>query len=1075
MEKAELKKIKGMSTDVLEQMLLEEEAKMKEATTTKGEAEKLKKDLEGKQAQEKIAERIKELKEAELTLAATKKEELEKAKTAVKNKTEKEIQEKIQKEAEKIKVPEYKDKIGTVITYKNEKGEWVAETDWVVDSIQDPEDIDKNMVRLTRGLGDEETSRKVSLEDLRTFDKNIEDKLADTKYKISTIKQPEVIVDSEKEEEKKKSPTKPTLKEVQERREARYSASEKDILDKQEKAEEALEKIRTDFAPLYQEAKKKNSLWGKMKRFSGKDAFSKEHNDASDKYASSIEGYKKILESKVEERIREGKVKPENVGALLARYRSLVIFPALVSSENEKLQAIERENNSQIQKAWNWYTGLNPWARRGIAFAASTGVIAGLGAIGVGGGIAGVGAMGVRAARTALSGVTGTGFTMLVREFGKTKVGQRIDDTYSGLFFNEKKAEAAEKDLRESFRAASLTVAEMQKNFGKIQSKERTGKDLQVVGKAALFMGASLGISTGIGIGFEKSGLYDRVGMSGHQQEVKAKAEIIEEPVKSKSWFDKLKFWEKEYKNPAEILKEHGQGQAATEKILFRPAGEYPKVGMEPGGLSPEQIDSQDKYGFDKGFTDIKQVPRIDPEKYQEWLKTHPNGFEADYQKDQLASEASSPTTPESQATPEDAKIAELAKEGLSGHEIKTQMHLVLGENGVSQYGQHALQAIALDGMALPDSGPEPSDIDESINIANNMDRLGHGHDVAGFKAADYKDVFKVDWKTGQIDIMKPEEFNELRSELIKHAGAIDLKEVEKFSQLQSEETILKIVHADGMHEVVDADGNTIETGVEGHPDVTAEEIHDMHESRSAIPEKNGASPETESTKSENLATGGPRDQEVIAKMPTVNDKYLSQTSTGTPKNPPSQIFDQPLTTGNAVPLNAAAQQLESLINAGKNIPPVSAMNTESINAMKDIIHSNSLSASEVHALVESKSIPFTALPEADQARVLDLAIKGEIEAFHNKITTQSTADDWERLLKTNIKTAIEDPKATDAIGISSAQNPDGESSLMGMIKSAFGGKQGLLDYSTQRPSYTLLDALRMIEEKKLNPSATLH
>ncbi len=409
-------------------------------------------------------------------------------------------------------------------------------------------------------------------------------------------------------------------------------------------------------------------------------------------------------------------------------------------------------------------------------------------------------------------------------------------------------------------------------------------------------------------------------------------------------------------------------------------------------------------------------------------------------------------------AVQEAERLAELAKEGLSGHEIKVQMHLVLGENGVSQYGQHALQALALDGMALPDSGPEPADIDESINIADNMAELGQGRDVAGFKAADYKDVFKVDWKTGQIDILKPEEFNELRSELIKHAGAIDLKEVEKFSQLQSEETILKIVHADGMHEVVDADGNTVETGIEGHPDVTAEEIHEMREDAKTVPEKAPADEiNTEQSK------------------PKVSSK-------GTPQKDPEKAFDEPIekgaqkTDGTQTSETSAAKvdtrlqnlegmtksQVDALIGEGKLESPdrlTSGSIAMLINADKYFTDD------ELWSLIENKQLPPLEDLDTDRLNELkEIAAHRDLISFaaaENESFPEKQVEGWEKDLK----------KLTASDYVKNHEAADSSSAAAAHIEKVVGTKT-LETFASNAPNDSMWDALKKIMERVTLPKS---
>ncbi|MCX6757472.1 MAG: hypothetical protein NTZ44_01140 [Candidatus Nomurabacteria bacterium] len=179
--------------------------------------------------------------------------------------------------------------------------------------------------------------------------------------------------------------------------------------------------------------------------------------------------------------------------------------------------------------------------------------------------------------------------------------------------------------------------------------------------------------------------------------------------------------------------------------------------------------------------------------------------------------------------------VATEAKEAAGPRGAQIDFSVTLGKNGVPPNLETAFNEIAADKMPLPESGI----IDEqfatkSLNTAANLVQLTEGNSVAGVDAQEFAKA--VSFKGGILEIKDHEKFNEILEKLSKHSdelwdkGALQGKGAAiSYIDKISPKSWLKIMHADGLHELPD-EAHT-PTGIIGHEGITAENIKDFHNS----------------------------------------------------------------------------------------------------------------------------------------------------------------------------------------------------------------------------------------------------
>lgn len=184
------------------------------------------------------------------------------------------------------------------------------------------------------------------------------------------------------------------------------------------------------------------------------------------------------------------------------------------------------------------------------------------------------------------------------------------------------------------------------------------------------------------------------------------------------------------------------------------------------------------------------------------------------------------------------AVVEDLAKtEVVVPREISTDFSVKLGEGDVPKNLETVFHAISANHMDIPVSGTINEEFaTKSLNMAANLVRLSEGHGIPGIGAEDFAKV--ASFKDGVLQITDHEGFNEILSDLETHSDKLWEKGVLQgegaaitYIPKISQDSWLNIIHADGLEKGLDAGGESIETGILGHDEITAEQIDKFSDS----------------------------------------------------------------------------------------------------------------------------------------------------------------------------------------------------------------------------------------------------
>ncbi|MEA3307603.1 MAG: hypothetical protein U9Q34_07440, partial [Elusimicrobiota bacterium] len=167
---------------------------------------------------------------------------------------------------------------------------------------------------------------------------------------------------------------------------------------------------------------------------------------------------------------------------------------------------------------------------------------------------------------------------------------------------------------------------------------------------------------------------------------------------------------------------------------------------------------------------------------------------------------------------------------------LKKNFSLELGKGEVPAQLERVFSMMAADSMkdilgAANADGVKMFDEEEGskiLNVAANLVRLSEGKDTAGIEVDSLKDILNWDAKSQKLEIKNYQKFNELVKNLHEHADQLWKDEVlQKGAAAHLDDienkTWEKIIHAEGLEKVGD-----IETGIEGHNDIKANQIADF-------------------------------------------------------------------------------------------------------------------------------------------------------------------------------------------------------------------------------------------------------
>ena len=382
---------------------------------------------------------------------------------------------------------------------------------------------------------------------------------------------------------------------------------------------------------------------------------------------------------------------------------------------------------------------------------------------------------------------------ILLKESNKEEVDTDVKNKINGL-------------LEASSRGLNKTVDEKQDKFIKKQMK-----------KSAL-----------IGAGFATAGYLARwageeLGWWGHAENVEAKPKVDTEEVvkKTKIKTPRLPSFKKVFDGNGVDEKDLNNTKDTIDSAdTIKTSIDTTKVAMQTDTLSKDSIFTETKIPTDSTIEKTAEI------------------------KDTLKSTVDTTQTTE---TPAESvkkvakkaaeKIAKLKNEIESTYPRGAQMDfaLTLGKNGVPKNLETAFSEIAADHMLLPEDGIINEEFaTKSLNISANLVELTKGHHVAHIDTEEFKNAFSFNEKTGEFEIKDHEKFNGILENLEKHAdeewqnGTLQSKggAISYISKIKND-SWLKIVHADGMHENVDGEA----TGIEGHQDVTIDKIKNFTES----------------------------------------------------------------------------------------------------------------------------------------------------------------------------------------------------------------------------------------------------
>jgi len=165
--------------------------------------------------------------------------------------------------------------------------------------------------------------------------------------------------------------------------------------------------------------------------------------------------------------------------------------------------------------------------------------------------------------------------------------------------------------------------------------------------------------------------------------------------------------------------------------------------------------------------------------------------------------------------------------------------------------------------------------------MAANLVRLAEGKDTVGIKIGDFAKAVSWDAKTGVLEIKDHAQFNQIVAQLENHAdglwdkGVLQKGAVAELNNIEKG-TWQKIIHAQGLDKA-----GEIETGIDGHDEITPEQITDfeksemVQEAEKAIAEAEKAAPAETVEESEKL-----KKLKAIDRMKELRDKL------GIPKEP---------------------------------------------------------------------------------------------------------------------------------------------------------------------------------------------
>ncbi len=170
---------------------------------------------------------------------------------------------------------------------------------------------------------------------------------------------------------------------------------------------------------------------------------------------------------------------------------------------------------------------------------------------------------------------------------------------------------------------------------------------------------------------------------------------------------------------------------------------------------------------------------------------------------------------------------------------LEANFSLELGKGKVPAQLERVFSMIAADLMkdVLGDAnadGVKMFDEEEGakiLNVAANLVRLSDGKDTAGIKVESLKDILSWDESSQKLEIKDYQSFNKLVEGLHSHAdklwtdGVLQKGATEHLGNIKND-TWQKIIRAEGLEKV-----GEIETGIEGHDDIKANQIVDFKNS----------------------------------------------------------------------------------------------------------------------------------------------------------------------------------------------------------------------------------------------------
>lgn len=179
------------------------------------------------------------------------------------------------------------------------------------------------------------------------------------------------------------------------------------------------------------------------------------------------------------------------------------------------------------------------------------------------------------------------------------------------------------------------------------------------------------------------------------------------------------------------------------------------------------------------------------------------------------------------------AQVIETMKGNESGPSVN--FAVTLGKDDVPQNLETTFNEMAADHLSLSADGVVDEQMaTKSLNMAANMVGLSEGHNMLGIDANEFKSAVSFDPKTGVLEVKDHVKFNSIVEQLkIKADESWDKGILQSkggaitYIPKINKEGWLNIMHAKGLVKTPDG----VPTGIDGHPAVTLEKIHDFNES----------------------------------------------------------------------------------------------------------------------------------------------------------------------------------------------------------------------------------------------------